>query len=161
MKLQFFGTTTQAQDGDLIIELVNHKPKKHKKMARKFYKENNESIPAIKFEIEIPAGFTLITDPVEIKSLYLKQYQTRIEDGNNTVQNFTADLYIDVLGGTYTDQEAFDLENHTKDLYSELKNGWWLTANHENQNLPLSGIYDQVMKDEMQILIDTYVLENY
>lgn len=152
---------TPVQDGDHTTESVNHKPKKHKKMSRKFYKEDNEEIPAIKFALEKPADFTLITDQVEIKSLYLKQYQTRIEDGNNTVQNFTADLYINVLNGAYTDQEAFDLENHTKDLYSELKNGWWLTAKNTNQNLPLSGIYDQVMKDEMQILIDAYVLENY
>ena len=130
-------------------------------MYRRFYKEDDELIPAIKFALSKPAGFTEITDESEIKSLYLKQYQIRILDGNDCVQNFTADLYIDVLNGTYTDTDAFALENHIKDLYSELKNGWWLTAQNTNINLELLGIYDQIMKEEFQAIIDSYVSENY
>ena len=130
-------------------------------MPRKFYKEENEPIPAIKFALSKPAGFTEITDEAEIKSLYLKQYQIRILDGNNCVQNFIADLYIDVLNGTYTDTDAFALENHIKTLYSELNNGLWPTAQNTNINLALIGIYDQTMKDEFQAIIDSYVSKNY
>ncbi len=153
---------TRAQDGDHTTESVNHKPKpKRKKMARKFYKEDNEAIPAIKFTLTQPEGFTLITDPAQIKVLYVKQYQTRILDGSSTVQNFTADLYIDTLNGVYTDAQVFALESHTKNLHDDLNNGWWLTAQNTNRNLSLSGIYDDVMKDKLQLLIDTYILENY
>ena len=130
-------------------------------MPRKFYKEDNEPIPAVKFEVTQPTGFTEITDAVEIKQLYIKQYNVRIEDGKVYILDFTADMYIYVINGVYTDLEAFALEEHKKDLYSALSNGWWLTAQNINQNLIIDGIYDQAMKDEIQLEIDTYVSNNY
>ena len=130
-------------------------------MARKFYKEDNQAIPAILFENEQPLGFTLITDSAEIKELYLTQYLLRIEDGKSFVLNFTADMYINVINSVYTSTEVFALENHIKNLYDELNNGWWLSAQNTNQNLTLSGIYDQTMKDEIQAILDTYVIDNY
>lgn len=130
-------------------------------MARKFYKEDNQAIPAIVFENEQPLGFTLITDSTEIKALYLTQYQLRIDDGQSWVLDFTADRYIDVLNEVYTAEQVFALENHIKNLYDELNNGWWLSAQNTNQNLTLSGIYDQTMKDEIQAILDTYVTDNY
>jgi len=57
--------------------------------------------------------------------------------------------------------DAFDLESHISDLYNQLSNGWWLTAQNTNANLALSGIYDQAMKDELQSIIDDYVNDNY
>ena len=128
---------------------------------RKFYKEDNEPIPAIKFELSQPVGFTEITNQAEIKELYLRQYQYRILDGQEYVQDFTANTYIKVINGIYTDQEAFQLESHIKDLYQELNNGWWLTAQNTNTNLELLGIYDQTLKDEIQAKFDLYVSENY
>ena len=130
-------------------------------MSRKFYKEENEELPAVKFELSAPVGFTEITDPAEIKELYLIQYQERISDGSNFVLNFTADMYINVLNNVYTPSEVFELENHIKELYSELKNGFWLTAQNTNLGLPLVGIYTDVMKTEIQNILDTYVSENY
>ena len=130
-------------------------------MPRKFYKKNNEAIPAIKFELSQPVGFTEITDQEEIKELYLRQYQYRILDGQEYVQDFTANTYIKVINGIYTDQEAFQLESHIKDLYQELNNGWWLTAQNTNPNRELLGIYDQTLKDEIQAKFDLYVSENY
>ena len=128
---------------------------------RKFYKEDNEPIPAIKFELSQPVGFTEITDQAEIKELYLRQYQYRILDCQEYVQDFTANTYIKVINGIYTDQEAFQLESHIKDLYQELNNGWWLTAQNTNTNLELLGIYDPTLKDEIQAKFDLYVSENY
>ena len=130
-------------------------------MPRKFYKKNNEAIPAIKFELSQPVGFTEITDQAEIKELYLRQYQYRILDGQEYVQDFTANTYIKVINGIYTDQEAFQLEGHIKELYQELNNGCWLTAQNTNTNLELLGIYDQILKDEIQEKLDLYVSENY
>ena len=130
-------------------------------MSRKFYKENNEPIPAIKFELSASVGFTEITDPAEIKEQYLIQYQERILNGKDFVLHFTADMYINVLNNVYTPPEVFELENHLKDLYSELNNGFWLTAQNTNSALPLLGIYTDVMKAEIQTILDTYVSENY
>ena len=130
-------------------------------MPRKFYKEDNEPIPAIKFEVSQPAGFTEITDTVKIKQLYIKKYNVRIEDGKAYILDFTADRYIDVLNGVYTEVEAFALEAHIKDLYAALNNGWWLTAQNINQNLILDGIYDAAMKSSIQTTLDTYVSDNY
>jgi hypothetical protein len=130
-------------------------------MARKFYKEDGESIPAIAFENAAPTGFTEITDPVEIKRLYVIEYNKRQTDGQQFVIDFTADLYIDILNGVYTEAEAFALESHIGKIYADLNNGWWLTAQNENQSLSLSGIYTQTMKDDIQSILDNYVNDNY
>ena len=130
-------------------------------MSKKFYKEDNEAIPAIQFVSSQPPGFTEITDPIEIKNLYIRQYSYRINDGKEYVVSFTADRYIDVVNNTYTAAEVFALETHIKDLYDQLNNGWWLTVQNTNSNLALSGIYDQAMKDAIQTILNDYVIENY
>jgi len=130
-------------------------------MSRKFYKENIEILPAIIFELSAPVGFTEITDPAEIKQLYLLKYQTRINDGKSFVLDFTADMYINVINGVYTSLQVFELENHIKDIYDQLNNGFWLTAQNTNQNLSLLGIYTDQMKNDIQNILDTYVSDNY
>ena len=130
-------------------------------MPRKFYKENGELIPSIAFELDAPVGFTEITEQEEIKTLYILQYQYRIADGKKFVLDFTADIYIDVLNGVYSDIEAFQLEAHIKELYNELNNGLWLTAKNTNTNLEVLGVYTQELKDEIQAILDSYVFENY
>lgn len=130
-------------------------------MPKKFYKEDNEAIPAIQFVSNQPLGFTEIADPTVIKNLYIRQYSYRITDGKEYVVSFTADRYIDVVNNTYTAAEVFALETHIKDLYDQLNNGWWLTAQNTNSILALSGIYDQAMKDIIQTILDDYVTENY
>jgi len=132
-------------------------------MARKFYIDDNVSVgpPGVQFALTKPSGFSEITDAQKIKELYLIQYWYRINDGKEWVLDFTSDRYIDTLNGTYTDAEVFALESHIKDLYSELSNGWWLTAQNTNSSLSLSGIYDQTMKDEIQAILDDYVTNNY
>ncbi len=132
-------------------------------MARKFYIDDNVSVgpPGYKFELTQPSGFSEITDAQKIKELYLIQYGYRINDGKEWVLDFTADRYIDVLNSTYTEAEVFALESHIKDLYDQLNNGWWLTAQNTNSSLSLSGIYNQAMKDSIQGIIDDYVTNNY
>jgi len=130
-------------------------------MPRKFYKEDNQQLPAIKFNLTQPVGFSEITNAEEIKDLYRIQYGYRKNDGQDWVLDFTADKYIEVINGIYTEQDVFNLESHLKDLYDDLNNGWWLTAQNTNSILSLSGIYNQLMKDQIQLVIDTYVSENY
>jgi len=130
-------------------------------MARKFYKEDNESIPAIVYELSQPTGFTEITDSEELKILYIGLYKQREQDGINYFEDFRANLMMDVIAGTYTSQEVFDFEVHVKYLQDEIMIGNWLTAQSINQNLSLSGIYTQTIKDEIQNYIDNYVANNY
>lgn len=132
-------------------------------MSRKFYIQDSVEVgePGILFELTQPTGYTEITDTDKIKELYQKQYHYRINDGKEYVLDFTSDRYIDLLNGKYTESDVFALESHIKNLYDQLNNGWWLTAQNTNTNLALSGIYDQAMKDEIQQVIDTYVINNY
>lgn len=132
-------------------------------MPRKFYKEDTSVTvnPPIVFELTQPVGFVEITDPVELRRLYQIQYGYRINDGKQYVLDFTTDRYLDILNGTYTEAEVFALESHIASLYEDLNNGWWLTAQNTNSNLTLSGIYTQVMKDEIQAVLNEYVNNNY
>jgi len=130
---------------------------------RNFYIENSVEVgeAGIVFELSKPKGYTEITDTDKIKELYMRQYKYRINDGKEYVLEFTASRYVDILNETYSQSEVFVLETHIKDLYLDLNNGWWLTAQNTNSNLALSGIYDKTMKDEIQSVIDDYVTNNY
>lgn len=132
---------------------------------KKFWIENIEN--AVLFTENQPPpsadgnDFIEVTDPAEIKQLYLTQYSYRIDDGKNFVLNFTADMYINIVNSIYTPVEVFELENHIKDIYDQLNNGFWLTAQNTNQNLSLLGIYTDQMKNDIQTVLNTYVSENY
>ncbi len=126
-----------------------------------FYKEDNETIPAILFQNTIPAGFTEITDESELKTLYIEKYKQQQIDGEDYYSDFQASLYLDVLNETYTELEVFTFESYTNELSSQIRLGNWLTAKTTCSNLAISGIFDQVKKDEIQLYIDNYVLNNY
>lgn len=128
---------------------------------RKFYIENNETLPAVAFEDIAPVGFTEITDQQELKRLYGAKYKERMDDGTDYYNNFRSQLYLDIVNGNITEQEAFNLESHIKSVSDNLLTGNWLTAQNANINLPLSGIYDQSMKDGIQSDLDNYINFNY
>ena len=81
-------------------------------MARKYYQEDNELIPAICFEESQPVGFTLITDETQLHDLIKGQYVQRANDGSDYYNDFRTDRYMDILNNVYTDVEVFALENH-------------------------------------------------
>ncbi len=128
---------------------------------RKFYKEDNESIPAIVYELTKPIGYTEITDNSELKILYIGLYKQREIDGINYFEDFRADLIMKIMDGTYTDIEVFALESHIKYLQDEIILGNWLTSQNINLNLSLVGVYNQTMKDEIQNYINNYIETNY
>ena len=130
-------------------------------MARSFYKEDNQAIPAIAYELTQPSGYTQITDSEELKRLYIGLYNQRQQDGISYFNDFRANIMMGIIAGTYTSLDAFNLEGHIKYLQDEIILGNWLTAQNSNSNLALIGIYDQAMKDEMQTYIDGYVSNNY
>lgn len=130
-------------------------------MSKKFYKEDNEAIPAILYEDSQPLGFTEITDPLELKDLYIKKYKQQKKDGEDYYLSFQASLYLDVINGVYTDIEVFTFESYTKELSNDIRLGQWLTAQDTCTNLAVSGIFTQSKKDEIQLDIDNYVTNNY
>ena len=130
-------------------------------MPKKFYKKDNEAIPAILYQDSQPLGFTEVTDPVELKYLYIKKYKQQKKDGEDYYLSFQASLYLDVINGVYTDIEVFTFESYTKELSNDIRLGQWLTAQDTCTNLALSGIFTQSKKDEIQLDIDNYVTNNY
>ena len=130
-------------------------------MPKKFYKKDNEAIPAILYQDSQPLGFTEVTDPVELKYLYIKKYKQQKKDGEDYYLSFQASLYLDVINGVYTDIEVFTFESYTKELSNDIRLGQWLTAQDTCTNLAVSGIFTQSKKDEIQVDIDNYVTTNY
>jgi hypothetical protein len=128
---------------------------------KSFYKELNESIPAVVYSDTLPNGFVLITDIEELKYLYIGLYEERSDDGFSYFEDFRGSLIIKHIQGIYTYEEINNLEVYVKLVQDELILGNWITAQSVNQNLSLSGIYTQTMKDEIQLYIDTYVVNNY
>ena len=128
---------------------------------RKFYIEDNEALPAVQYVDTQPEGFSLVTDPLQLERLYCTQYKYRANDGATYFNSFRSKLMLDIIGGTYTELEVFALEGHLKTLAEAIVSGNWLTAQNISTNLAVSGIYSQVMKDEIQLYIDTYITENY
>ena len=130
-------------------------------MARKFYTEDGQSIPAIKFELTTPSGYTLVTDTTELKGLYVRKYNQRKGDGTYFYNSFRVDLYMELVAETYTDVQVFALESHLKDLGTLITEGNWLTAQSFITTLALSGIYDAAMKSTIKTVIDDYVTDEY
>ena len=130
-------------------------------MAKKYFKEYNQGIPAICFEEDQPEGFLPITDYDERLKLHTGRYFRLQEDGVAYFHEFQAKMYINILDGVYTAEDVVVLQSHLKQISDEIKEGSWLTAQISLPNIALSGIFDQAMKDEIQADIDQYVLDNY
>ena len=130
-------------------------------MARKFYIEQNEAIPAIAFESTAPLGFVEITNAEKLKELFENKYNERTVEGVKYYNQFRTQLYIDILNGIITENEAFSLEIHLKNMADNLLTGNWLTAQNVITSLALSGIFTQTMKDEISEYINNYILNNY
>jgi len=130
-------------------------------MAKKYYIEDGESIPAIIFEETAPAGFSLITDAAQLVELHAQRYEKNRQDGVNYYNHFQAGLYIDIVNEVYTVIEVVTLEAYLKAVADEIKSGSWLTAQNTITGLALSGIFTQSMKDEITNDINTYVSDNY
>jgi len=130
-------------------------------MSRSFYIEDNEAMPAVKYEETQPTGYTLIADNTMLKDCYIKLYRKRAGDGVAWFEEFRADLMMKILDSTYTPAEVFLLEQHLEHLTANVIGGNWLTAQYFAAALPLSGIFDQTMKDEIEAVIAAYIAENY
>ena len=132
---------------------------------KKFYKEDNEAIPAIKYADTQPVGFTEITDEDEISLLYLKQNKKLKADG----VDYVAVLKIDNFGvpyrdGTLTDANVNYLYNKLPQLIMRLEDGNWDSAKYllENELNTISqndidNGYTQAVHDEILNDVTTYI----
>jgi hypothetical protein len=132
-------------------------------MARKYYIENEGNRKATPFwnDNEVLTGYTLIVDHVLLCKLHAKRYNQARMDGVTYFNSFQASLYIDITTGVHTVTEVITLQAYLKNLSDEIVEGSWLTANGTISFLPLSGIFDQTMKDKITLDINTYIAENY
>lgn len=130
-------------------------------MSKKYYIEDNQDIPAIVFADVQPVGYSLVTNYEERKRLHTNRYKMNEADGIEYFHQFQAKMYINIVDGVYTSTEVIALQNYLKTISDEIREGSWLTAQATLPSVPLSGIFDQVMKDGIQIDIDNYVAENY
>ncbi len=130
-------------------------------MAKQYYIEDDQDIPAIQYSETAPEGFTLITDTDLILKLTKTRYVKYEVDGKDFYNEFRSRLYIEIVAGNITPTEAFQAESYLKDLKDNLTSGNWLTAQYVCTNLALSGIFTQDLKDEILAGIATYITANY
>jgi len=130
-------------------------------MARSFFIEDDEVIPAICYCELQPVGFLPITDAAILSEQYKKLYAQREIDGKDYYDNFRVMLIMSIGAGTYQPAEVFALEDHIAHLQDLFISGNWWTAQSANAALALSGIYNQSMKDQLQVDIDSYIADNY
>lgn len=130
-------------------------------MARKYYIEDGENIPAIVFDETAPAGFSLITEVAKLKDLHAQRYHLQRIDGEAYFESFQASLYLKIVDATYTVAEVVALESHIEPISKEISKGSWLTAQAVITTFPLSGIFNAAFRTEIKTDIDTYVTDNY
>ena len=133
-------------------------------MSHFFYIQDNVVAPSIIFihdDDDPPIGYSLITDPILIKEEHLKRFKRLSKDGVNLALKYTTEIYLETVNGDITNQQNFDFWNHIHPLFSQIRDGQWELAQDTNSNLSLSGIYDQVRKDAIQLDLDNYVSINY
>lgn len=132
-------------------------------MSKKYYKNPSRTrSPLPLWEVgEVLEGYVEITDFLELKALHSKRYGCLQTSGLKYYNDFQADLYLNILNQTYTVTQVIALQAYLKELSDQIKEGSWLTAQSTITNLVLSGIFTQVMKDEITSDVNTYVNENY
>jgi len=132
-------------------------------MAKKFYEESNEAIPAIQFieEGSEPAGWVEVTNADRINTLTKKLYLQRELDGRNLYENIRAKLAKDFNSGSLTLAEAHFIETKLVNAKSFLLTGDWATAQHELSLLVVEGAYTQELHDDINLNISNYMALNY
>lgn len=132
-------------------------------MAKKFYKENIQSIPAILYveEGSEPTGWLEITDPDEIKRETKKLYIQRSNDGKALYESIRADLAGMYNSGDLTIADAHSIEIKLINAKSFLITGDWATAQYEMSLITVGGAYTQELNDDITGQINNYIILNY
>lgn len=130
-------------------------------MAKKYYIENNEALPAIQYCEGQPEGYTEIIDSALLLELTKKDYVIKEKDGQDFYNTFRSRLLLEIKNGNITPTEAFTVEAYLYDIKDNLITGNWLTAQYLTANKALSGIFTEALKGEILTGITNYVNANY
>lgn len=132
-------------------------------MAKKFYEESNEAIPAIQFieEGSEAAGWVEVTNADRINTLTKKLYLQRELDGRALYENIRAQLAEDFNSGLLTLSDAHFIETKLINAKSFLLTGDWATAQFELSLLVIEGAYTQELHDDINLNISNYMALNY
>ena len=130
-------------------------------MAKKYYIEDSENIPAIIYAETQPTGYTLITDDALLLDLTMADYLIKEKDGNVFYNTFRSRLLLKIKAGEIQPLDAFTVEAYLLSVKENLTSGNWLTAQYVCNALPLSGIFDAALKTEILTGITDYINANY
>lgn len=126
-----------------------------------YWKEDAEAIPAIiKGDVQ-PTGYTLITDPDEIKVIITSEYKQHTFSGIEYFEKMRASLAYDAIEGTITFADAFYIEGELSGIKANVVSGDWKTAQYNMGLITPSGALTQGMYDDILGYIDQYIIDNY
>lgn len=128
---------------------------------RKWYREDNEAIPAYKYEQAPPSGYTLVTDPAELKTLTVAKYKKRTKDGIATFEEVRADLALNLESGAMTIAQAFEIETKLETVKAKIITGDWKTGQYEMSLITPSGALTPEIYNSIKEIIDNYVAASY
>lgn len=130
-------------------------------MARKYYIEQNENIPAIVYEENAPDGFIELTDNDMLSIEIKKTYELRRKDGISYCDNYRANLMMLYSSGQLSESEALHICSKIAQTQNELRNGDWIEARESCENIVLDLIFTMSMKQDMLDYINSYILGMY
>lgn len=112
---------------------------------KKFYKEDGEDIPMVTYSDVQPAGFSEITDPIELNERYLRQNNKMKELGKDYVSNFkVGNLGVLYRDGTLTDANVHYLYNKLTQLLLRLEDG-----NFDSAKFLLENELNTIIQDDI------------
>lgn len=112
---------------------------------KKFYKEDGEDIPMVTYADVQPAGFSEITDPIELNERYLRQNNKMKELGKDYVSNFkVGNLGVLYRDGTLTDANVHYLYNKLTQLLLRLEDG-----NFDSAKFLLENELNTIIQDDV------------
>lgn len=130
-------------------------------MGKKFYKEDNEPIPAVVYTDTPPSGFTEITSEADLYQLEKKMFKLRETDGQDYYNDLRTSWRMLVLKGYNTQQEEDDIHMLLSGLKLELITGDWIETKGINSSLAVAGMYTQAVKDGIDSKTSAYISENF
>lgn len=130
-------------------------------MVKKFYIEDAADGYAVKYSESAPAGFSEISDPLEIEKQYRRLYKKRAKDGLALHDTIRANLAIMLDNSLMTEDQVYEIEKKLLPAKSFLLSGNWLMAFHDINLQSVDTNYTQAVHDDIRLRLESYINENY
>lgn len=112
-----------------------------------------------KEHIEIPAVKTPLEEAIDVES---DIYRKRLKDGQDAVRNMMSELRLNSQANNYPRSVNKAIEDAFKGVSDALSiYGWWVTAKEELDEIVVSEVVTQEFWDRINLVITTYIAENY